>query len=384
MLTMDQQFVARHPGTGVIMSPRICSRKQIERHAVELRQQNARVLFDPQFYQPRTERENIIAYPYWDDMDFATTDFATNGATELCEGVVRYQVTVLQVDAVILPGRYTNALTDEWLAMQHKLAETAYGLNVDRPVYSTLAIGPDIVSEQQIFDQVLNEVVGYPVDGVYVVLKAPNGDFLTTSELYMYNLLDGFLSLALNGKKIILGYANQQSLIYAGAGVTGLATGNYRNVRSFDPEMFDVKETTDIATRAVWYYDANTLSDFRPETLGLAYSRGLAGNFGPPCSYCSSLLSASNPAVVPWKEPDAFRHYLTEMHRQWSSFSDTPTAKRVTLATNLVKSAGSKLDFLTSRGFNPGVRSFTSAFDPALSALLAFESDRRKEINLLQ
>ncbi len=72
------------------------------------------------------------------------------------------------------------------------------------------------------------------------------------------------------------------------------------------------------------------------------------------------------------------------MHRQWSSFSDTPTAKRVTLATNLVKSAGSKLDFLTSRGFNPGVRSFTSAFDPALSALLAFESDRRKEINLLQ
>ncbi len=341
------------------------------------------MLFDPQFYQPRTERENILAYPYWEDMNFATADFATTGAVKLCEGVIRYQVDVLQVNAVILPGRYTNALTEEWLDLQYKLAETARGLGLDRPVYSTVALGPDVVSERQIFDRILNEIVEYPVDGVYVVLNPPSNDFLVTTDLYMYNLLDGFLSLRLAGKDVILGYANQQSLIYAAAGVSGLATGNYRNVRSFDPEMFDVQDTTDVIQRAVWYYDADTLSEYRTTALALAYSRGMAGSFGPLCDYCAPLLNARNPTTVLWREPDAFRHYLTEINRQWLELSAVTPDSRAIYTINGVKNAYNKLATLISNGFNPGLRSFDATFDPTLSALLAFEKDRRPQISLL-
>ncbi|MDE3841127.1 hypothetical protein C0966_17880 (plasmid) [Bacillus methanolicus] len=382
MLSLNKEFVDSNPNTGVILSPRNCKREQLERHASELKKKNASLLFDPQFYQPRTERENILNYPYWDNLSFSTVGFASNGAKKLCEGVIRYQVEVLGVSKVILPGRYTNALTEEWLESQYIFSQTADTMGVEQPIYITLALGPDIVSERQNFDRILNEVVEYPVDGVYVVLMPPKGEFLVTNESYIYNLLDAFLSLSLAGKKIILGYANQQCLIYAGAGVEGIATGNYRNVRSFNPDTFDIQEK-DFKQRAVWYYDADTLSEFRPETLGLAYQRGLKGNFGPTNEYSIDLLNADNPASIPWGEKLAFRHYLTEINRQWLSFDELSRNQRINKSIKLLEEAQQKLLSLVDKGFRPGERSFMNAFDPTLNALFAFKSDRQSQISML-
>ena len=195
--------------------------------------------------------------------------------------------------------------------------------------------------------------------------------------------MDGLLSLSLSGKEVILGYGNQQSLIYAASGVEGLASGNFRNVRSFDPQNFDVPENETIIQRATWYYDANTLSEYRAESLKLAYQRGLSGNFGPICDYCRPLLQAPNPAAVPCGEPMAFRHYLTEIHRQWLAFNEESPNDRINKVVQILENAQEHLNSLVERGFRPGERSFLPVFDPTLSALVAFYSDRRKEIDLL-
>lgn len=381
MLALNREFVEQNENTGVILSPRNCSREQIERHASELHERSADVLFDPQFYQPHTERENILNYPYWQGLNFETVNFAATGATELCKGVIGYQTDVLNVSEVILPGRYTNSLSEEWLETQSIFADTAQSLNIGKNVYSTVAIGPDIVRDRNSFDRVLNEVVTYPVEGIYFISKSPK-DFLVADEQFIYNLLDGLLSISLTGKKVLLGYSNQQSLIYASAGVKGFASGNFRNVRSFDPDTFDVQEQSD-RQRAVWYYDANTLSEFRPQAIGLAYQRGLSGSFGPVCRHCSPLLESTNPAIVPWGEPQAFRHYLSEICRQWVDFTHVPNSKRVDYVINMIRDVETQLKSLTDRGFRAGDRSFLTVLESTLSALLAFQTDRQSDLKLL-
>jgi hypothetical protein len=381
MLALNIEFVERNPNTGVILSPRNCTREQIERHAVELHERNAVVLFDPQFYQPRTERENILNYPYWEGINFDTVEFASAGASELCRGVIRYQVEQLNVTEIILPGRYTNAVSEDWLNTHYVFAETANSLNLDRPVYSTVSIGPDIIGNREMFDRVLNEVVTYPVDGVYFIAKSPR-DFLVNDEVFLYNILDGLLSLRLSGKKVLVGYSNQQCLIYACAGVNAIASGNFRNVRSFDPTTFDVQENND-RQRAIWYYDANTLSEFRLQALGLAYQRGLAGRFGPLCDYCRPLLESTNPANVPWGEPQAFRHYLTEIKRQWELLCDIPISGRIDHVINLVENVEQQLVDLEERGFRLGDRSFKPVIEPTLNALHSFKADRQEDIEQL-
>ena len=382
MMPLDREFVEKNPGTGVILSPRNYTRVQIERHAIELHDRGADVLFDPQFYQPRTERENILNYPYWDGLEFSTHDFATTGAARLCEGVIEYQIKTLDVSTILLPGRYTNVVSDSWLETHLVFAETASKYRgIKKPILCTLALGPDVVGNRESFDRVLNEITAYPVDGVYLVAKSPS-TFLVKDDLFLYNILDAILSISLAGKEVIIGYANQQSLIYAGAGATGLASGNFRNVRAFDPAIFDVHPQPE-SQRAVWYYDAYTLSEYRLQTLGLAYQRGLAGNFGPLCEYCSSLLNARNPANILWGEREAFRHYLTEIKRQWLSLNDVSRNKRIDAIIDLVVGAQKRLQFLMDRGFQPGERSFVQAFDSTLGALEAIKIDRKFHISLL-
>jgi hypothetical protein len=383
MLALNNEFVKEHQDTGVILSPRNCKRAQIEKHAKELNEKNARVLFDPQFYQPYTERENIINYPYWGEgLDFATIDFAKAGAEQLCDGVLRYQIDTLSVSSVILPGRYTNALSEEWLELQSVLAVASDKYNTDKDVYSTLALGPEIILERQLLDKLLNELVQYPVEGFYIVLKSPN-TFLITNETYLYNLLDAILSLKLSGKKILFGYSNQQSLLLNAAGIDGVATGNFRNVRSFDPAIFDVPENNDIKQKATWYYDGNTLSEYRVETLTLAYQRGLKGKFGPESSYTSSLLKSTNPSNVIWGEKEAFRHYFSVINDQWMSLNKFRGLERVNHTIEFFERAQSLINSFIELGFRQGERSYVQAFEPTLNALYAFKADRKSEIELL-
>ena len=134
--------------------------------------------------------------------------------------------------------------------------------------------------------------------------------YLIENEVYLYNLLDALLSLNLNGKKTIMGYSNQQSLIYLTVGAGGLATGNFRNVRSFDVENFHAP-TDEIKRKATWYYDGNTFSEFRLERLGLAYNRGLRGEFGPTTIYSEQLINTSNPLSVIWIN---YKHLPSNTH----------------------------------------------------------------------
>src|SRR4051794_13438055 len=98
-----------------------------------------------------------------------------------------------------------------------------------------------------------------------------------------YSTADGPSSrLSLAGKEVIVGYANQQDLLFAGAGVKTIASGNFRNVRRFTPGTFEAQDEEEFQTRGVWFYDGGSLSVFQPQHLGVAYSLfNMRGLFGP-------------------------------------------------------------------------------------------------------
>src|SRR4051794_33665598 len=111
MMDLNKYLVGSHRDTGVILSPRSLKKQQLERHAREIKAIGGTVLFDPQFYEPRTNHPNILSYEYWGDGQFSTHDFDVNA---FCTRVVSYQVDILKVDAVIIPGRFTNNADESW------------------------------------------------------------------------------------------------------------------------------------------------------------------------------------------------------------------------------------------------------------------------------
>lgn len=382
MMSLQREFVQQFPGTSVIMSARCCTPDQAKRHAREISGAGGRVLFDPQFYDPRTSLGRIVAYPYWiaNAEGFSTQDFGEDRVADLCSGVVEYQTSELSVDEVILPGRYTNSPTENWFETQSTIANSVAGQNIGVPVYSTLALGPDVITTSESLDEITDEAIAWPTDGVYMVFRHPNSDrFLIADDVFLYNLLSALLSLERAGKKVILGYANQQMLIAAAVGIHGLATGNFRNVRQFNPDMFRPGEG-ESRSRAVWYYDSASLSEFRTHALALAYRRGMSDLFTSGSPFDEPLLSAPNPASVRWGERAAFRHYLFCMRRQWTILQSHRTYDRVPAVIGMLEGVRRRIDAFGERGFLLGERSFLPALEPSESAVSAVASDRAHDL----
>jgi hypothetical protein len=54
MLNQLEEYLIEHPNSGVIFSPRICEREQLERYLPQFKQINkSNIFFEPYFYEPQ-------------------------------------------------------------------------------------------------------------------------------------------------------------------------------------------------------------------------------------------------------------------------------------------------------------------------------------------
>lgn len=388
MMQMNNDLAKEISDLGVILSPRALNKNQsIDRlkiHADELRSKGVKILFDPQFYVPRTNLGKLLKFPYFDNVgDYNTVYFKSHDSKRFIENVINYQLDFINVDEVIIPNTYSNSLDTDWHDLTKMFAEESTKLT-KKTKYLTISIGTDVVKNKVEFDYLISCLSQYEVDGYYFVIKPPNGNFVSDDQ-YLYNLLDAFISLNLAGKKVILGYTNQQALIFAAAGVSKIASGNYRNVRSFDPEIFYLDENDEeIRRKAVWYFDGNTLSEFRPQQMTLIHNRGIKANFGPVCKYCEQLIM--NPQIATaWKEPESFKHYLFELNRQWNSLMRVPATQRIDDVIALLEKVKVSLLELKNLGVRVGDREFDeNVIEVSLSVLEAIKHDRKIELTNLR
>ena len=386
MMGLNKEFAEKNDGMSFILSPRSLQVGQniakIKEHADDLRDRGAQILFDPQFYLPRTNLEKILKFPYFDDLDYATTDFLGDQAKKFGENAVKYQHEILNTSALIIPGIYTNSYSEDWSNLQDDLIEGALSTGIQGPFFQKLSIGPDLVLSDD-FDDLIGALVLSEADGFYVTLKKPSDDFMVINDNYMYKLLDAFLSIKLSGKKIILGYSNQQDLMFASVGVDAIASGNYQNVRFFNPEIFFDNGEENIQRRGSWYYDNNTLSEFKPQQMSLAQTRGFFEMFGPINEYNRSLLEANPVTSVPWPENMNFRNYLYWMNENCRNIfvhDENRTASVIKFFEGKEKNMNSLLD----KGFRGGNRAFAlDAYESTLSALSAIRQDRKEDLKYL-
>lgn len=384
MMQMNNDLAKEISDLGVILSPRALNKNQsIDRlkiHADELRNKGVKILFDPQFYVPRTNLDKLLKFPYFDNVgDYNTVYFKSHDSKRFIENVINYQLDFINVDEVIIPNIYSNSLDTGWHDLTKMFAEESVQLT-EKTKYLTISIGTDVVKNKMEFDYLISCLSQYEVEGYYFVIKPPSGNFVSDDQ-YLYNLLDAFISLNLAGKKVILGYTNQQALIFAAAGVSKIASGNYRNVRAFDPEIFYLDENDEeIRRKAVWYFDGNTLSEFRPQQMTLIHNRGIKANFGPVCKYCEQLIM--NPQIATsWREPESFKHYLFELNRQWNSLMTVPVTQRINAVIALLEKVKVSLLELKDLGVRIGDREFDeNIIEVSLSVLEAIKHDRNIEL----
>ena len=113
---------------------------------------------------------------------------------------------------------------------------------------------------------------------------------------------------------VIVGYANHQMLPLALAKCDAIASGNFLNVRWFQPEHFETADSDDMSRRSIWYYCPQTLSEFKVTYLDVAKQIGILPTLATPLQmqneYSHVLFSGAIPSSTYYKEPHSFKHYL--------------------------------------------------------------------------
>ena len=282
----------------------------------------------------------------------------------------------MSAEMFLLPSLTAKSIDDLWDKTQRLAIESAkkYVLNLE--LVHTIALNSEVINDELQIEKIIAYAENWDVEGVYIVCEHPERYYLVDRPLWVSNLLSLVVGLKRQRKKVILGYASHQMLCMALAKCDAIASGNFLNLRWFQPEHFETIEEKQISRRAVWYYCPQALSEFKIPFLDIAKRMGLLELIETPeamkNAYSQMLFGSVLPSSTGFSEKEAFRHYLFCLRKQCqysvrNTYKETKDAHLVMLGTAEQLLAG-----LGEKGIRGQDRDFTEILDVNRAAIAAF------------
>lgn len=376
MMGLSQRLLEEWGGGSVILSPRDLSLEQMLKFKDKLNGLNSNLFFDPQFFVPRTDQQNLNGHTYWPE-DYNTLEFGRTSIHRLIESLNNDYNLPLNTAAFILPSSLTDSIDEIWYKFQSIYVEEARQVVADtKPIYVTLAFSHTAIMSEANVHEALEYVEELGVQGAYVIAEPPNTQYLVDNPVWILNLLDLVAGLKLLGLRVIVGYSNQQSLILALANIDAIACGNWMNVRSFTTTKFNVPEGG-VRRNSLWYYCPQALSEYQLSMMDLASRFGIIEELrADPDIYGSNhaeiLFSGAQPSTTAFNQRSMFSHYLTCIKSQAESAVQPSFDETKRIMRMRIESARQLTEEFTSQGLSGRQRDFSNIADNQLSTILAF------------
>lgn len=348
MMGISRELLEEWGGGSVILSPRDLDEEQLVRFAGQVHDRDGEVLLDPQFYLPEATHHQLIDHHYWPGQYESDDFWGEEGNYTRLLGDLHALNMEIDSDVIILPSIHTDDLEDSWYDRQEDVQELAGELyGDDQPVYATVALSPSAIRDTEKIRSLLRDSAEWDIDGIYFVGQHPPNDYIVTDPVWLSNLLELVAGWRLQELDVVIGYSNQQMLVAACAAPTGIASGNWRNVRFFQPGKFDPDDK--IRRHSTWYYAPEALSEYQLDYLDIAQVQGVLDEMEPPDEmqneYASKLFAGPEPSAAGFSySPDAFTHFLMSLKEQvevslQGSYADTKefTENRLERAVELTE-----------------------------------------------
>lgn len=358
----------------VIVSPMNMMPKSIVNFCNNVHKKKGKVLIDPQLYYPRKHQKNLAKYSYWPQEDY--TALETGQLDKIVNELFRLNEEAAS-DMFLLPAITAKKVDGLWDKVQRSAIESAKMCNSNIPIIHTIALSSDVINDETQIESVISYVEEWDIAGIYIVCEHPGKYYLVDRPLWVSNLMTLVAGIKRQHKKVIVGYASHQLLCMALTKCDAIASGNFLNLRWFQPEHFETVNDKQVSRRAVWYYCPQALSEFKIPFLDIAKRMGLLDKMAPPAimanPYSEMLFGGGLPSSTGFGEKEAFRHYLYCLGVQCQSsvrdtYKETKDAHLLVLET-----AEQLLSGLGEQGIKGQDRDFTEILDVNRAAISAFD-----------
>lgn len=275
------------------------------------------------------------------------------------------------------PGLLAEAVDRNWLAMQEVVRDAVATVQPDAPVYMTIAVGATALRQRGAVHEILLQMESTDVEGAYLVLERPAGAYLPADPMWFACGLELIAGLALQGKRVVVGYAGHPFLMAAAAGAAAIGAGSWQNVRAFTTTRFQAPRPGQIRRRATWYYWPAALSEFSLPFLDIAHNGGFLSSMvsgsGTGNPWCQKLVAGGQPSTTGFREPDSFAHYLDALRGQASAARRPTFDATIATSRSLLDVSDRSIVAAEANGIFGRQRSFADSSDACRSALLVLE-----------
>lgn len=374
MRTLALEHLEEFGGGTIIISPMNILPNKVKDYAIEVRKKNGKILFDPQLYYPRKYQKKLSEYEYWPQGNITSLE---QGQFDMVVRELSLLNSEIESDAFLLPSITAKKIDELWNKVQKMIIESAKKYAPDKNYIHTIALTGDVLNDSVQIERIIEFVEEWDVQGVYVVCEHPDRYYLVDRPLWVSNIMSLVAGIKRQKKKTIVGYASHQLLCLALAKCDAIASGNFLNLRWFQPEHFETMDEKQPSRRAVWYYCPQALSEYKIHFLDIAKHMELLDRVAPPVTmknkYSEVLFNGSLPSSTGFGEKEAFRHYLYCLRKQCQAsvrdtYADTKNSHILMLET-----AEQLLSGLGDQGIKGQERDFTEVIDVNRAAVSAFD-----------
>lgn len=361
-----------------ILSPKDLTHEDMIKFASEVHSLNGEILIDPQFYIPRTAHKKLPKHSFWPN-DFDTNIFFDGkGLTDMLKVLVNDYVIPTESKSLIVPTLYISDVDDDWFHFTDLIIDKIESISSIEKIL-TLCISHEILLSEEKTHELIERLEDYPVKGFYIIPIHPNDDYLVDNSVWLINLMDIVASMKLLGRKIIVGYCNQQELILSLAKVDAICSGSFMKTRMFPLSDFDENDDDGgIKRKSTWYYSPQTLSEYQIAFLDIAHRSGILDELKTPdiydSGYADVLFQGAQPGTVKFSEREAYRHFLNCLRYQSLSTSKGTYTETKDFLRLLFETSQDISDFVKMNGVRAKNRDILNVIDSMLSAIDAFDN----------
>lgn len=348
----------------------------VKAFANQVQKNNGQVLFDPQMFYPKDGHSKLKKYDYWIDDSVSIT--SGRGEKKICTELLRINNEIAS-SYIILPGiEIDNKNLDyalNWLKQSYDFLCN----RTDKPLLGTICLNSEVIKDEKRMEVLIEELKKFSVFGYYIIVKPSINEYIISDPVWLTGVMKMLSCLKLDGKFLVLGYSNHQSLIYSLAHVDAIATGTYMNTRCFVPEKFKSFKDDTPKRKSNWYYLPYAFCEYKAALLDIAKSRDFLNLFEPQGEfvndYSAMLFNDAQPSSTNYNEKDSFMHYLHCLRIQCEMLNKDSYQSTYDTYEFLLNNAETLIKTIKKKGISGHNRDFAPAIEAIRIAMCVNDDD---------
>lgn len=347
---LAEDLVDNDHADGAILSPADFEFEKNKSISTAVSSAGGTVLFDPQFYIPRTQRPDLASYPYF--QEYGGHEFDTSNIFDEGDKIARQILSVqdqLEVDAYITPARFLDVVSDhkieQWIELTEEFLTAVDSEGRDIPVFASLPIYQSSLVDVDHRTDLLNRITQFDIDGFYVSAEFDEEDrYPLVGSANIYAFLDLINRLKRARYEVLIGHTHQIAHLFFGIGADAFASGHYQNLRAFDTRRWDPEDEQGGGRIVIKYYTDKLLNELRvdPE-LDLMYQKTDfdLDTIRQESPYDTDLFDQGiPPSASGWSlKDDSWDHYCWACHQIAKRYRGKDSAERYELAYDKIEEA---------------------------------------------